>query len=196
MFYAALTPLLPHYAEELGLSKASAGLLAGAYAVGALAGGIPAGVAASRFGVKPTLLAGLAGMIVTTTLFGFAKSVWLLDLARFLQGVSSSFSWTAGLSWLVADAPAESRGRLIGSAMGAAIFGAMLGPVIGGIASVTSTEATFGGVACIGLVLAAAAAATPSLHPARRQPISHLFRALRSGRMLASIWFIAVPAFA
>jgi len=196
MFYAALTPLLPHYAQELDLSKAGAGVLAGAYAVGALAGVIPAAMLASRFGVKPTLLVGLGGMIATTALFGFANSEWLLDSARFLQGFASSCSWTAGLAWLVADAPAESRGRLIGSAMGAAIFGAMLGPVIGGIASVTSTEATFGGVACLGFVLAAAAAATPSLHPARRQPVSLLFGALRSSRMLASIWFVAVPAFA
>lgn len=196
MFYAALTPLLPHYAQELELSKAGAGVLAGAYAVGALAGGIPSAMLASRFGVKPTILLGLGGMIATTALFGFAQSEWLLDSARFLQGFASACSWTAGLAWLVADAPADSRGRLIGSAMGAAIFGAMLGPVIGGIASVTSTEATFGGVACLGFVLAAAAAATPSLHPARRQPISLLFRALGSGRMAASIWFIAVPAFA
>jgi MFS family permease len=196
MFYAALTPLLPHYAQELGLSKAGAGVLAAAYAVGALAGGIPSGMLASRFGVKPTILIGLGGMIVTTALFGFAQSEWLLDTARFLQGFASACSWTAALAWLVADAPSGSRGRLIGSAMGAAIFGAMLGPVIGGIASVTSTEATFGGVACLGFVLAVAAAATPAKHSARRQPVSLLFRSLRDRRMAASIWFVAVPAFA
>src|SRR5437763_11965686 len=86
MFYAALTPLLPHYAQELGLSKAGAGVLAGAYAAGALAGGVPSAMLASRFGVKPTILLGLGGMIVTTALFGFAGSEWLLDAARFLQG--------------------------------------------------------------------------------------------------------------
>ena len=31
LFFAALTPLLPHYADELGLGKAGAGLLAAAY---------------------------------------------------------------------------------------------------------------------------------------------------------------------
>jgi predicted MFS family arabinose efflux permease len=46
MLYAALTPLLPHYAQELGLSKASAGVLAGAYAFVALAGGIPSAMLA------------------------------------------------------------------------------------------------------------------------------------------------------
>ena len=65
MFYAALTPLLPHYAQELGLSKAGAGLIAGAYAVGALAGGIPAAVLASRFG-------GLSRMRVTNLIVGGA----------------------------------------------------------------------------------------------------------------------------
>jgi MFS family permease len=196
MFYAALTPLLPHYSQELGLSKAGAGFLAGAYAVGALAGGIPAGVVASRFGVKPTLLAGLSGMVATTILFGLADSEWLLDTARFFQGFSSSFSWTAGLAWLIADAPSGSRGRLIGTAMGAAIFGAMLGPVIGGIASLTSTEAAFGGVACLGFALVAAAAVTPSRFPARRQPVSLLLAALRHRRVVASVWFVALPAMA
>ena len=194
MFYAALTPLLPEYADELGLSKAGAGLLAAAYPIGLIVTGIPAGLAASWLGVRRTLLAGLLGMVVTTALFGFAHSVWLLDTARVLQGAASSCSWTAGLSWLVADAPSAARGRLIGSAMGAAIFGAMLGPVIGGLASVTSTEATFSGVACLGLVLAVWAWATPAGHEARRQPIAFLVHALRNRRVLVSVGFIALPA--
>jgi len=117
MFYAALTPLLPEYADDLGLSKAGAGLLTAMYPIGLIVTGIPAGLAASWLGVKRTLLAGVCGMVVTTALFGFAHSVWLLDVARFLQGAASSCSWTAGLAWLVADAPSESRGRLIGSAI-------------------------------------------------------------------------------
>ncbi len=80
--------------------------------------------------------------------------------------------------------------------MGVAIFGAMLGPVIGGIASVTGTEATFGGVAL-------------PRPRARRWPRSRRRRADPSGaatglaarsarcassRMLASVWFVALPA--
>ena len=36
MFYAAITPLLPQLADELGLGKNGAGVLAGAYAAGTL----------------------------------------------------------------------------------------------------------------------------------------------------------------
>jgi MFS family permease len=194
MFYAALTPLLPHYVDDLGLSKSGAGILAGSYAFGALVAGIPAGMLVARVGVKPTILVGLAGMTVTTALFGFAQSEWLLDTARFLQGAASSCSWTAGLAWLIADAPASARGKLIGSAMGVAIFGAMLGPVIGGIASVTSTQATFGGIACIGLGLAAWAAVTSSQREPSGQPVSMLFSALTKRGMLASVWLVALPS--
>ena len=56
---------------------------------------------------------------------------WSLALPRFLQGFASAFSWTGSLAWLVASAPARSRGRLIGSAFGVAIAGALFGPVLG-----------------------------------------------------------------
>jgi MFS family permease len=194
IFYAALTPLLPHYADDLGLSKSGAGVLVAMYAIGALAGGIPAGLAASWLGVKPTVLAGLGGMVVTTALFGFAEDVWMLDAARFLQGFFSSCSWTAALAWLVADSPAESRGRLIGSAMGAALVGALLGPVVGAVASFAGTEVTFATLALLGLVLAAWAAKTPSLREPQRQSVALLARALGNPRVLAAIWFVTLPA--
>src|SRR4029079_17059542 len=128
MFFAALTPLLPHYVHELHLGKAGAGVLQAMYPAGALLAGIPSGMLAARVGVKLTVLVGLSLLALTTVAFGLADSVWALDLARFLQGISSAFSWTGALAWLVAAAPAGRRGRLIGSAFGAAIAGAMFGP--------------------------------------------------------------------
>jgi predicted MFS family arabinose efflux permease len=194
MFFAALTPLLPQYADDLGLSKAGAGLLAAAYALGALVGGIPGGMSAVRFGVRPTVLVGLTGIADTTVTFGFADSIWLLDVARFLQGVASSFSWTASLAWLVAAAPPERRGQTIGTAMGAAIVGALFGPVLGGIASITGTGPAFASVAVLATVLGVAAWRTPAYTPEDPQPLSRLFGALRDRRVVAAIWFVLVPA--
>src|SRR4029077_5099669 len=72
LFFSALTPLLPHYADTLGLGKGDAGLLAALYPLGTLGGAIPSGMVAARFGVKPTVLVGLIGVAVTTALFGLA----------------------------------------------------------------------------------------------------------------------------
>ena len=172
MFYAALTPLLPDYADDLGLSKAGAGLLSAAYPLGALLGGIPGGIAAARLGVRPTVLLGLGGMAVTTLTFGLADSIWLLDTARFLQGVASSFSWTAALAWLVAASAPERRGQTIGTAMGAAIVGALFGPVIGAFASYAGTELAFGSVGVLAAGLGVWALRTPAFTPENPQPLS------------------------
>jgi MFS family permease len=194
MFYAALTPLLPEYAEDHGLSKAGAGLLSAAYALGALVGGLPGGIAAARLGVRPTVLVGLAGMAVTTLTFGFADNIVLLDVARFLQGVSSSFSWTAALTWIVAASPPDRRGETIGTAMGAAIFGALCGPVVGAAASYVGTEAAFGSVAVLAAALAVWALRTPTFAPQAPQPLRRLFGALRDSHIAGAVWFVAIPA--
>ena len=193
MFYVALTPLLPDYADELDLSKTGAGILAASYAAGALLGAIPGGIAAARWGVRPTVLLGLAGMAVTTFTFGFAEHIVLLDAARFVQGFASAFSWTGGLAWLVAAAPADRRGELIGAAMGTAIAGAMFGPVLGGAASVVGTEWAFGAVAVASIGLAAWAAATPAYAPAEPQPLGALFGALRDHSVAVGAWLVLLP---
>jgi MFS family permease len=194
IFFAALTPLLPHYVKELGLGKAGAGVLAAAYPLGTLVGAIPSGMVAARFGVKPTVLLGLTGVAITTALFGVAAEEWQLDLARFVQGLSSSFSWTGALAWLVASAPEGSKGRLIGQAFASAVAGALLGPVLGGIATVAGTGATFGAVALASLGLAVFAYLTPAGRPEEPQPLSVLAAAVRDRRVLLPVWFVVLPA--
>ena len=109
MFFAALTPLLPQYAEELGLSKAGAAC-SPRRTRSAPSSADPGRDLRGALRRAADVLVGLTGMAITTVTFGFADSIWLLDTARFLQGVASSFSWTASLAWLVAAAPPERRG--------------------------------------------------------------------------------------
>src|SRR5919204_1877753 len=194
MFFAALTPLLPHYAHTLHLSKAGAGVLAAMYPVGAFVTAIPGGMVAARYGVKPAVLAGLSLLAITTTAFGLAHNAWALDLARLLQGASSAFSWTGALAWLVAAAAPGRRGQLIGTAFAAAIVGALFGPVLGIVASFTGTGWAFGGVAALALVLAVAAAVTPAVTPSEAQPLRELFRALTVRRIQIGVWLCVVPA--
>jgi MFS family permease len=112
LFFAALTPLLPHYVQTLHMGKTGAGVLAATYPLGALVGAIPSGIVAARAGVKPTVLVGLVAVAACTVLFGLGATAWQLDLVRFVQGLASAFSWTGALAWLVAGAPAGRRGAL------------------------------------------------------------------------------------
>ena len=83
-FYAAITPLLPELTDEYGLSKTGAGILAAAYPIGTFVGGLPGGLMAARVGVRPTVLAGLALMVLASVVFAFASSIVVLD-ARALR---------------------------------------------------------------------------------------------------------------
>jgi MFS family permease len=191
VFYAAITPLLPRYSDDLDLSKAAAGVLAAAYPAGTLLASLPAGWLALRIGVKPTVLLGLALLGATSVAFGLADDVATLDAARFLQGVGGAASWAGGLAWLVAAGPAERRGELIGTAFGAAIGGALLGPVLGAAANATSPEAAFGAVAAVAGGLLAWTLTMPA-SAARPRGGPGLLPALRSRPVLAGMALIVL----
>ena len=194
MFFAAIVPLLPEYSERLDLSKASAGVLSASYAVGALVGSLPAGWLAARWGVRPTVLLGLAVLGVSSVVFGFADSVALLDVARFAQGAGGGGLWAGGLAWLMAAAPRNRRAELMGSALGAAIFGALLGPALGSAASVLGTEATFSAVGLVAALLAVVTLRTPAPPAGDSHDPRRLAPALRNAFVLGGIWLIIVPS--
>ncbi len=194
LFFAALTPLLPHYAHELNLGKTGAGVLSAAYPAGALVGALPSGIVAARAGAKRTVLLGLTIVAACTVLFGIAGQAWELDAARFVQGLASAFSWTGAMAWLVAAAPAGRRGRLIGTAFATAVGGALFGPVLGGVASVAGIGWTFAVVGVLSLALVAWAGATEDQAAGEAQGFGELVRALGDPQMLAGCWLVVLPS--
>lgn len=194
MFFAAVAPLLPHYSDELDLSKTGAGILTAAYPAGMFAGALPSGWLATRWGVKPTLLVGLAMLGLTSLGFAFAHDIVLLDGARFIQGIGGACMWAAGMAWLVSAAPAERRGELIGAALSAAIVGVLLGPVLGGAATVLSPEAVFSAVAVVAAGLAAWAWTMPAVEPEESPGLRAMLRALRRPAVMTGTWLFTLPA--
>ncbi len=194
MLYAALTPLLPHFAHDFHLSKTRAGTLVAAYAAGALLGGLPGGWAAARLGPRRAVLVGLAGMGLASLGFAFAGSFSTLFVARFVQGFGSAFTWSGSFAWLLAAAPRERRGELIGSAMGAAVFGALFGPVVGAAAALVGRAAIFCALAGLSIVLAVWTVRLGSSPPAEAPSLAALQRALRNRRLIGGLTLMALPS--
>jgi predicted MFS family arabinose efflux permease len=191
LFYSAITPLLPTYVAELGLSKSQAGQLAGAYALGTLLASLPAGWLASRVGARRTLVGGLVLLAVTSVAFAFGTSFAALAFARFVQGVAGAAAWAAGLTWLVGVAPRERRAQVIGTALGTGIAGSIGGPVLGALAHVAGPRPVFSAVGFLALGLAVAAALTPV--GGEVPPPGRLRVALREPRVLAGAWLTTLP---
>ena len=150
--YYLLVPILPIYARELGLGQMRVGLLFGSYAIALLAVTIPLGSLADRVGRRRPMLYGLLALGATTLLFAFAKSYWILVLARGLQGAAGAATWIPGLALLADHFPAEQRGKAMGTAFACANLGVLTGPPISGFLTQgfgTSAPFIFG----VGLVL-------------------------------------------
>jgi MFS family permease len=193
MLYAALTPLLPHFAHELHLSKARAGLLVAAYALGALVGGLPGGFAAARLGPRPSVLGGLVLFSIASLAFAWADTFGVLAVARFVQGCGSALTWAGAFSWLIGAAPRERRGELVGTAMGAAVFGALLGPALGAAAAVAGRGSVFTAVAFLGVVLAAIALRLPGVS-GEEPSLAALYGSFAHRRFVGGLALMALPS--
>ncbi len=147
--FGIVIPLVPLYAEEFGASVMEIGLLTGVYALMQIIFAPVWGRVSDRVGRRPVILGSLLGSSVAWLLFGFAPALWVLFLARILDGISGA-SYAAAQAYVADITTDEDRVRgmgLIGAAFG---LGFIIGPAIGGLFAVIDPRAPF--------ILAAAAA--------------------------------------
>ena len=197
VFYAAVVPLLPTLTRQLHLTKASAGVLTAAYAVGTLVGSLPGGMLAERAGPRVTLYTGLALMAGSSLAFGLLDNVALLDATRFIQGVGGACTWAGSMVWLIIETPPERRGSAIGGALAAGIGGALFGPVVGTLAHGLGRGPVFAAVVVVAAALAVALAMLPRPRAIERDPARpSLFRQLRRPAIVLGMWLVALPAIA
>lgn len=193
-FFAAIAPLLPEYVDQLGLSKAQAGILSASYAAGTLIASLPAAFVISRVGPRRSVIFGLLLLGVSSLVFGFVEPIHLLDGARFIQGVAGALIWTGALTWLISSAPEDSRGSVIGTALGTAVAGALLGPALGALAGSVGTELVFGSVLIVTMALAFAASRLPEAPTPAWRGLREVGRTLLSRPVLDATAFVAIPS--
>ena len=132
--FSLILPLLPYYANTFGAGTMATGLLIGSYALAQLIGSPMLGRLSDRFGRRPILLISVFGTFVGFLLMGFANSLWMLFVARILDGVTGgNISVAQAYISDVTDASNRSKGLgMIGAAFG---LGFIIGPVTGGFLS-------------------------------------------------------------
>jgi len=129
--FTIILPLLPFYSERLGASPTVVGELVSIYAVCQLIAGPILGQLSDRHGRRPILLVSQAGTLVGFLILAFARHIWLLFLARAIDGATAG-NLTIAQAYISDVTKPEQRARsfaLIGIAFG---FGFLVGPAIAG----------------------------------------------------------------
>lgn len=94
------------------------------------------GFLADRFGIKRIYVAGLALFVFGSFLCGIAPSIsdsiWLLVVARALQGIGGGMAQPLAAAFIYSTFPAEELGSALGIFGIALVVGPALGPILGG----------------------------------------------------------------
>ncbi|HEV3306551.1 MAG TPA: MFS transporter [Candidatus Sulfotelmatobacter sp.] len=131
MLYALVLTLLM---RDLGMSKATAGLLGTLTLLASGLGGVLFGFLADRIGRKRALMASILTYSVCSFASGLATSIAMLAAARFVLGLGMGGEWNTGATLVAETWPTEFRAKAIALvqsswAIGFAIAALVAGPV-------------------------------------------------------------------
>jgi len=127
-----IAPLITFYALRLGAQPSAVGPLFSAFAVAQLLASPIWGRVSDRYGRRPVLLSGLFASAVAYLIFGFAGSIWLLFVCRFVQGFGGGTTGVAQAYVADTMAPAQ-RAKALGWLSAATSLGVSIGAVLGSV---------------------------------------------------------------
>ncbi|MBI3653861.1 MAG: MFS transporter [Acidobacteria bacterium] len=140
--FGIVIPVLPLYAQKFGASETTIGLLLGVFSMMQFIFAPILGKLSDRVGRRPVLLISLLGTSIGFLTMGLANTLWLLFLARIIDGVTGGNISTAQ-AYIADVTPPDKRSSamgLIGAAFG---LGFIFGPALGGLLSNISLAAPF-----------------------------------------------------
>lgn len=132
--FSIVLPVLPFLGLSLGLNVFQVGLISSIFSFCQLFASPITGKLSDRFGRKPILIFSQLSTFIGFFLLGIADMVWILVLARLVDGLLGS-NMTVSQAYLSDVTDPKDRTKIFGYSSG--IFGAGLifGPVIGGTLS-------------------------------------------------------------
>lgn len=128
-----IIPILPYYTLSFDAPAYMIGLVGAAYPLMQLIGGPIMSSLSDRYGRKPILALAQLGTFLSLITLGFANALWLIFVARIMDGITGANLPTVQAAITDQTTPkTRSQGLgLIGAAFG---LGFILGPVISGVA--------------------------------------------------------------
>ena len=107
-----------------------------------------------RFGRRPVIIVAAFGAALAMTLFGIGGAIWVLVLARAIQGVTAG-DLPALFAYLADITPPEERAKRFGILGALSGIGMMIGPAVGGLLAAVSLQLPVFITAGISLLVAA-----------------------------------------
>lgn len=129
--YGIVLPVLPYFAEELGLTSFQMSSLITGWAFTQFLVLPFWGKIIDKFGRKPVLLFGLIGFSIAFVLMIFAQNYWQLLSIRIVGAILSSGTLPAVLAIVADTHDYESRGAAMSKMSAANGIGFLLGPAVG-----------------------------------------------------------------
>ncbi len=115
---------------DLGLTKATAGLIGSVTLVAAAIGGVVFGLVADRFGRTRALMASILMYSVFTALCGLAQTAVQLAAFRIGLGLGMGGEWASGAALVAETWPDEHRGKALGLMQSAWAIGYALAAIV------------------------------------------------------------------
>ncbi|GAG84960.1 unnamed protein product, partial [marine sediment metagenome] len=132
--FSIVLPVLPFLALSLGLNVFQIGLILSIFSLCQLFASPITGKLSDRYGRKPLLIISQISTFIGFILLGLANAVWILILARLVDGLLGS-NMTVSQAYISDVSEPKNRTKVYGYS--SAVFGAglIIGPLIGGILS-------------------------------------------------------------
>lgn len=127
-----ISPVLPLFAEELGVGAAVIGLTLSFFALARLILNVPLGLLSDRYGRRVLLITGPLVTSVGMIGSGLAGDIYQLLAWRFVAGAGSAMYMTGAQIYLADISTAATRARFMGTNQGALLLGVSIGPAVGG----------------------------------------------------------------
>ena len=129
--FGILSFVLPIYGKRIGADAVQIGLFFSVFSLMTVLLRPVVGAWLDRYGRRPFFIIGLAGYGVTMFAFALSSQVWVITIARMLQGIGSAFLWLSGSAITADVATEDERGRAFGTIDQSSHQGAILGTFIG-----------------------------------------------------------------